>query len=619
MSIQSEITRLANAKAELKTAIESKGVTVAADAKLDGYPALVESIQTGGSPIVDDGLENTTQYPQMNDIVAEYLESVTYDPSDYNTTRMTDYWKVAADYSKEEPFGLKIKVPENTELTIAQGGKTRQETASGEHTIYNIQPLSNATFAFGGKIYKIVPEGGARMIYAPSVYNVRDLGGWACDGGRVKYGKLFRGSEFTGDNSNDITDADKATLRDWCGIKVDLDLRNNSESGGATSSPLGNTVEYYRKSIYAYAQGFDTTDRAAAVAAAVKIAIDSVNAGKPVYIHCVSGADRTGTIAFILLSLLGVSPSDKDKEYELTAFTEEADGARFRNTNYSVTNGNSWYALMNYFRGNFNGSNDTEKVTTWAVANGITLDSINQFRSNMISGSAGDITVIKEWAVTNTLSNCATNNSTAKVTDGDSYTATITANSGYTLDGATVSVTMGGVDITATAYSNGVISIPAVTGAVVITVSAAVYVPSYTNILPTGMEPSAKAEVWDGVGYRNGVYLSSAKPFYGTDAAMFCTGCFSIQPSDVIYVKGATLEGSGHERFAGFSKETGGCYFAKPFSQLSSYATVTKLGDKYYKIVLNSAYEFYSYLGWIAFSAAGTANNLVVTKNEPIE
>lgn len=48
MSVASEITRLQNAKADLKTAIEGKGVTVSADAKLDAYPALVESIQQGG-------------------------------------------------------------------------------------------------------------------------------------------------------------------------------------------------------------------------------------------------------------------------------------------------------------------------------------------------------------------------------------------------------------------------------------------------------------------------------------------------------------------------------------------------------------------------------------------
>lgn len=48
MSIASEITRLQTAKADLKTAIEGKGVSVPASAKLDAYPALVDSIQQGG-------------------------------------------------------------------------------------------------------------------------------------------------------------------------------------------------------------------------------------------------------------------------------------------------------------------------------------------------------------------------------------------------------------------------------------------------------------------------------------------------------------------------------------------------------------------------------------------
>jgi len=48
MSVVSEITRLQNAKASLKTAIEGKGVTVPSSTKLDGYADLVDSIQQGG-------------------------------------------------------------------------------------------------------------------------------------------------------------------------------------------------------------------------------------------------------------------------------------------------------------------------------------------------------------------------------------------------------------------------------------------------------------------------------------------------------------------------------------------------------------------------------------------
>lgn len=47
MSIADQITRIQNAKNAIKTSIENKGVTVAADAKLDAYPALIDSIEVG--------------------------------------------------------------------------------------------------------------------------------------------------------------------------------------------------------------------------------------------------------------------------------------------------------------------------------------------------------------------------------------------------------------------------------------------------------------------------------------------------------------------------------------------------------------------------------------------
>ena len=48
MSIATEITRLTNAKASIKSAIEAKGVTVPSSTTLDGYATLIGNIQTGG-------------------------------------------------------------------------------------------------------------------------------------------------------------------------------------------------------------------------------------------------------------------------------------------------------------------------------------------------------------------------------------------------------------------------------------------------------------------------------------------------------------------------------------------------------------------------------------------
>ena len=48
MSIQTELTRLTNAKAAIQMAIERKGVTVPDGTLLDGMVTLIESIEAGG-------------------------------------------------------------------------------------------------------------------------------------------------------------------------------------------------------------------------------------------------------------------------------------------------------------------------------------------------------------------------------------------------------------------------------------------------------------------------------------------------------------------------------------------------------------------------------------------
>lgn len=62
MSIQTELTRLTNAKAAVKAAIEGKGVTVPSGTLLDGMAALIESIEAGGGGSFDlsNFLQNIT-------------------------------------------------------------------------------------------------------------------------------------------------------------------------------------------------------------------------------------------------------------------------------------------------------------------------------------------------------------------------------------------------------------------------------------------------------------------------------------------------------------------------------------------------------------------------------
>lgn len=108
------------------------------------------------------------------------------------------------------------------------------------------------------------------------------------------------------------------------------------------------------------------------------------------------------------------------------------------------------------------------------------------------------------YSITNTLTNVTTSNDAVAAEDGTAYSATITAADGYTM--SSVTVKMGGTDITSTAYNSdtGVVSIAAVTGDVVITAKATKVV-SYHNLVPKAVDSSGASAP-----YTDGLMLSSS-------------------------------------------------------------------------------------------------------------
>jgi hypothetical protein len=79
------------------------------------------------------------------------------------------------------------------------------------------------------------------------------------------------------------------------------------------------------------------------------------------------------------------------------------------------------------------------------------------------SGGGG----LPSYRVTNTLTHVTTTNNVTSVLYGNTYSATLVPDENYFID--SVSITMGGVNITNSVYNNGVISISSVTGNLVIT------------------------------------------------------------------------------------------------------------------------------------------------------
>ena len=380
------------------------------------------------------------EWHQCPEPVRNYLASVTYDPSDYSTSQIANYAPATAVVSNYKPIGQ----------------------AAGGVTYHNEVPNVLTPFAGSGVAGTLKPLDALRWIRTSAgatAWNVRDLGGWACDGGTVKYGLLIRGGK--------LAVADRDVLVGELGIQHDLDLRGR-EGGGSddepdmAESPLGSDVWYTRTQQYAW---YALTP-VATWQAYFRCVIDAVTHREPVYFHCTAGADRTGTLACVLEGLLGMSQSDIDKDYELTCFySGSGTDALARRRNES-----DWKGLINAINA-VSGDTFRDKCVHFAVGTcGMSMADINAYRAAMIDGTPETL----HWyqTVTKNLTGCTISNAASQVDYGEAYTATITAENGKTI--TSVVVKMGGVDITATAYtaSSGAINIAKVTGAVTITAAA---------------------------------------------------------------------------------------------------------------------------------------------------
>ena len=333
-----------------------------------------------GCAATDNDDADVKEFDQQNTAVAGFVHDFTYPSDDYSFSRLADY-VVNVDYKIAKPFGVSIDVPQAGTLTLIDGdNRMSTKVKAGSQTIYNLTPGRISTYLVSdaeGNIVasgRIRPTGSLRMIFGKKTQNIRDLGGWACDGGVVKYGLLFRGAE--------IQEPDIALFHDMLGIRAELNLRWADEVKW-DSSPIGDDVDFKHICGPWYTIGTDDEGNWSVDAhrQILDYIMDAVIEGRPLYFHCAEGADRTGTVAFILESLLGVSQSDTDKDYELTTFRSgigSDNTARRRDES-------DWKDYMEMFRA-YPGDTMRDKVVSWAVSKGVSIDKINAYRAAMIDG-----------------------------------------------------------------------------------------------------------------------------------------------------------------------------------------------------------------------------------------
>lgn len=221
------------------------------------------------------------------------------------------------------------------------------------------------------------------------------------------------------------------------------------------------------------------------------------------------------------------------------------------------------------------------------------------------------------YSVTKNLTYCTINNGTTQVVEGDSYSATVTANDGYELK--SVSVTMGGNPVS---VSGGVISIANVTGNIVITAVAteAQIEPAYTNLLPLAVDASgndyAGTNGEDGYNTNNKISVSSGNE----SSASACVSGFIKLPEGVqstIRIKNITVSSAASINnvvFYNANKEKMNGY-AGLAGSFNSDITVT---DGIYQILTRNWFTNDNIPAYFRFSCGEITAETIVTVNEEI-
>ena len=162
-----------------------------------------------------------------------------------------------------------------------------------------------------------------RFIRVPGITNVRDCGIWQTgDCGRMRQGMVFRGSEW--DAHCHLTPEGRRILIEETHLRTELDMRGESKADepGVLED---DGVQRIRIPLVPYDEIF-TPDAMEAYGAYFQLF--SEPGLYPCYLHCWGGADRTGTLVYLLQTFLGVSRADAVLDYELT--TLSVWGVRYR-------------------------------------------------------------------------------------------------------------------------------------------------------------------------------------------------------------------------------------------------------------------------------------------------
>jgi protein-tyrosine phosphatase len=183
---------------------------------------------------------------------------------------------------------------------------------------------------------------GERAVTFRHIHNFRDLGGYTgLDGATVRWRRLYRS-----DDLSRVTGADQEVFS-ALGVRTVVDLRRPVEIDNIGRIPAFDGFTYHHVHLdypsWPAMQFEDTGQRAAYVTERYLEMAETATAGMrdalrliadadqaPLVFHCIAGKDRTGIVAALTLSLLGVSDADIADDYHLSERAEAANWEWYR-------------------------------------------------------------------------------------------------------------------------------------------------------------------------------------------------------------------------------------------------------------------------------------------------
>ena len=267
-----------------------------------------------------------------------------------------------------------------------------------------------------------------RLIKINGAVNARDLGGWiGLDGRRIRQGLIFRTAglnrnapieyyslaeikklhaegKLAGmgpegkkhswqlDSGVKLTEKDMRLIKRSCyapgektlsedecsrlrllyGFRTDIDLRRPDEVYGMTGSPLGADVNWVNIPLMRGYGGFVKEEFFEEKRKIFRVIFD--RKAYPIVFHCIGGADRTGTIAFMIEALLGADDNTLTLDYLITGLAAGVTDAKHK----------LWFDSMMKALRSLPGATNAEKMNGFFLRLGFTQKEIDDFREFML-------------------------------------------------------------------------------------------------------------------------------------------------------------------------------------------------------------------------------------------